>query len=75
MVVVKNEINATKNKCRMLAISKAMWIRWCDAGRIARWNASVASCRAPRCRHWTSAHAVLPRRPPWLTISNETKKS
>jgi hypothetical protein len=43
--------------------------------RIARWSASVASCKATRCRHWASAHAVLPRRQPWSMISNETQKT
>ncbi len=59
----------TKNTCQTLAILKAMHIRWCNAGCIVRWSASVASCEATRCRHWASAHAVLPRRSPWSTIS------
>ena len=41
------------------------------AMHITRWSASVASCEATRCRHWASARAVLPRRPPWSMISNE----
>jgi hypothetical protein len=44
------------------------------AMRITQWCASVASYEATRCRHWASARAVLPGRPPWLTISNETQK-
>jgi hypothetical protein len=34
----------------------------------------LASCKATRCCHRASARAVLPQRPPWLTILNETKK-
>jgi hypothetical protein len=37
----------------------AMRMQWCNAGRIARWSASVASCKATRCHHQASAHAVL----------------
>jgi hypothetical protein len=54
MVVVKNKIDDDKNTRQTLAISKAMHIRWCDMGRIAQWSASVASCKATRCRHWES---------------------
>jgi hypothetical protein len=66
---------ATKNTCQTLAILMAMQIRRCDAGCIARWSASVASCKATRCCHWASASAVLPRRMPWSTILNETKNN
>jgi hypothetical protein len=66
---------ATKNTRQMLAILKAMHIRWCNAGRIARWSASVASCKATRCRHRVSAHAVSPRRPPWSMISKREKNT
>ncbi len=65
----------TKNTRQMLAISKAMHIRWCDAGRIAWWSASVASCKATRCRHRASACAVSPRRPPWSTILKRKKNT
>ncbi len=34
-----------------------------------------ASFEATRRRHWVSACAVSPRRPPWLTISNKTHKT
>jgi hypothetical protein len=64
----------TKNTRQMLAISKVMHIWWCNAGCIAQWRASVASCKATRCRHWASAHAVLPRRTPWSTILKRKKK-
>jgi hypothetical protein len=66
---------ATKNTRQTLAILMAVRIRRCNAGRIAQWSASVASCKATRCRHWASARPVLPRQLPWLTISNETKKN
>jgi hypothetical protein len=69
------KLMATKNTRQMLAISMAMRIRRCDVGQIARWSASVASCKTTRCCHRASAHAVSPRRPPWLMISNETKKT
>jgi hypothetical protein len=65
---------ATKNTPQMLAILKAMRVRQCDLGRIAQWSTSMDSCGATRFHHWESAHAVLPRWPPWSTISNETKE-
>ncbi len=65
----------TKNTHQMLAISKAMRIRWCNVGHIAQWSASVASCKATRCRHWASACAVSPRRLPWSTISKRKKNT
>ena len=34
-----------------------------------------ASLKATGRRHWASACVVLPRRPPWLTISNKTHKT
>jgi hypothetical protein len=61
-------------RLQTLAILMAMGIRWCDAEHIARCSASVASCKATRCCHRASAHTVLPRRPPWSTFSNKTKK-
>ncbi len=68
----------TKNTCEMLAILIAMRIWRCDARHIAWWSASVASCKATRCRYWASACTVLPRQPPWSTIlkkknSNKTQ--
>ncbi len=75
MAAVKNKIDGNKKYTPNAGDLKAMRIWWCNAGRIAQWSASVASCGATRCRHWASARAVLPRQPPWLTISNETKKT
>ncbi len=69
------KLTATKNTRQMLANSMAMQIRRCNAGRIAQWSASMASCEATRYCHWVSVNAILPRRPPWLTILNETKKT
>ncbi len=66
---------ATKNTRQMLAILMAMRIQRCNARHITQWSTSVAPCEATRCRHWVSAHAVLPRRPPWSTISNGTKNT
>jgi hypothetical protein len=74
MVVANNKNYGTKSTCQKLAILMAMRIRQSNAGRIPQWSAFVALCKATRCRHWASAHAVLPRRLPWLTILNETKK-
>jgi hypothetical protein len=74
MVVANNKIDGEKYTRQALAILMAMRIRRCDAGRIAQWSASVASCKATRCRHWAIARAVLPRRPPWSMILNKTKK-
>jgi hypothetical protein len=59
----------------LLAISIAMRMQRYNAGRIARWSTSRASLEATGCRHWSSACAVLPRRPPWWTNSNETHKT
>ncbi len=64
-----------KNTPQMLANLKAMRIRWCDAGHIAQWSTSVASCKATRCRHRASARAVSPRQPPWSTILKRTKNT
>ncbi len=75
MVVANNEINGDKITRQTLAILMAMRVRQCNAGRIAQWSASVASCKATRCHHWASAYAVLPRQLPWSTFSNETKKT
>jgi hypothetical protein len=69
------KLMATTNTRQMLAILMAIRIRRCNAGHIAQWSGSVASCKATRCRHQASAHAVLPRRPPWSTILNETKNT
>jgi hypothetical protein len=69
------KLMVTNNTRQMLAISMAMRIQRCDVGRIARWSASVASCKATRCPNQLSARAVLPQRPPWSTILNETKKN
>jgi hypothetical protein len=75
MVVANNKIDGDKKTRQMLAISMTMRIWCCNVGRIAQWSASVASCKATRCCHQASACAVLPRQPPWSTISNETKKT
>ncbi len=62
------KLKMAKNTHETGAISIAMWMQRCNVGRIAQWSASVASCEATRCRHRASAHAVSPRRPPWLTM-------
>jgi len=64
MVVGDNESTATKNAGKSMAISIAMAMQRYNAGRIARWSTSGASLKATRCRHWSSACAVSPRRPP-----------
>jgi hypothetical protein len=51
------------------------WLQRYDAGHITQWSTSIASLEATGCRHWVSHCAVLPRRPPWLTNSNETQKT
>ncbi len=71
----RTKLMMTKNTCQTLAILKAMHIRWCNAGCIAWWSASAASCKATRCRHWASARAALPRRLPWSTISKRKKNT
>ena len=74
VVVGNNKSMTTKNAGKSLAISIAMRMWWCDAGCIARWSTSRASLEATGCRHRASACAVLPRRPPWSTISVENTK-
>jgi hypothetical protein len=57
----QQRIDDKKNADKLLAISMAMAMQRYDARRIARWSTFRASLEA-----------VLPRRPPWLTISNKT---
>ncbi len=75
MVVGNNELTTTKNADESLAISMAMAMQRYDEGHIAQWSTSRASLEATGCRHRASACAVLPRRPPWSTISNKTHKT
>ncbi len=75
MVVGDNELMTTKNAMELLSISIAMRMRRYDAGRIARWSTSGASLEATGCRHWASACAVSPRRPPWSTNSLKQHKT
>jgi hypothetical protein len=75
MDVANNELTATTNADESLAILMANAMQRYDARRITRWSTSRASLEATGCRHQASACAVLPRRPPWLTISNKTHKT
>ena len=75
MVVGDNESTATKNAGESMAISTAMAMQRYDAGHITRWSTSRASLEATGCRYWSSACAVLPRRPPWSKNSNQTHKT
>ncbi len=75
MVVANNELTATKNADKSLVISTAMAMQRYDARHIARWSTSRDSLEATGCRHWSSACAVSPRRPPWSTILNKTHKT
>ncbi len=59
----------------MLAILMAMQIQQCNAGHIAQWSASVASCKATRCHHRASANTVSPWRLPWPTIWMKQKNT
>ncbi len=61
MVVGNNESTTTKNADESLAISMAMAIEHIQA-----------SLEATGRRHRASACVVLPRRLPWLRISNKT---
>ncbi len=40
-----------------------------DASHISWWSILVASSKAPKRRHRTSARAVSPRRPPWSSMA------
>ena len=42
--------------------------------RIDRCSVLVASCKAPKCRHLASAHAVSARRTPWSSSSSSQRK-
>ena len=75
MVVGNNESTTTKNLGELLAILIAMRMRRYDAGHIVRWSTSRASLEATGCCHQSSACAVLPRRPSWLTNLIETQKT
>ena len=75
MVVANNEIGDNKNAGKSTKISMAMVMLRYDAGHIARWSTSRASLEANGCRHWVSACAVSPRRPPWSTNTNKTHKT
>ena len=67
MVVGNTESTATKKSGKLMAILIAMAMQRYNAGRITRWSTSRASLEAIGCRHWVSACAVLPWRPPWST--------
>jgi hypothetical protein len=69
------ELTIMKNVAKSMTILMTMPPGGYGAMRIAQWSASLASSKATRCYNWVSAHAVLPRRPPWSTISNKTKKT
>ena len=76
MVVGDNESTATKKSgCESMATSIAMAMQRYDAGRIDRWSTSGASVEATGCRHWSSACAVSPRRPPWPKKLNQMHKT
>jgi hypothetical protein len=75
MVMANNEIDETKNAGKLTTISMAMAMQQYDVGRISQWSTSRASFEANGCRHWASARAILPRRPPWLTNLNKTHKT
>jgi len=70
-----NDIGDDKNAGKSTTISMAMAMQRYDAGHIARWSTSRASLEANGCHHRVSARIALPRRPPWLTISNKTHKT
>ena len=74
-MVVGDKATATKNAGKLLAISVAMAMQRYHAGHIARWSTSRASLDATGCRHWSSACAISPRRPPWSTNSLKQHKT
>ena len=61
------ESTVKKNTNQTVAILITVWMWRCNAGRIAQWSTSCALLEATGCRHWLSACATLPRRPPWST--------
>jgi hypothetical protein len=69
MVMGDNEIDDYQKFRQIATILIAMPPGQYGAMRMAQWSASMASCKATKCRHQTSAHAILSRRPPWSTIS------
>jgi hypothetical protein len=62
-----NVISDDKNEGKSLAISIAMAMQQYDTGRITQLSTSRAPLEATGCRHWASACAVSPWRPPWST--------
>ncbi len=75
MVVANNEIDDNK-KCRQIGG------HFDDHEDAAAWRRAhrpmehiQASLKATGRRHWASACAVSPRRPPWSTISNKAHET
>jgi hypothetical protein len=62
MVVGNNELTATQNAGKLLAILIVITMQRYNAGRIARWSTSMASLEAAGSHHRVSACALLPRR-------------
>ncbi len=75
MVMGDNGINDDKNAGKSKTILITMPPGRYGAMHIAQLSTSVSSCKATRCRHWASARAVLPRRPPWSTILKRKKNT
>jgi hypothetical protein len=63
------ESTITKNAGKLMTILIPMLPGWYGVMHIAQWSASVASSKARE-----GARTLLPRRPPWSTILNETQK-
>jgi hypothetical protein len=62
------KLRMQKDAGKLLVLSIAMGMWWCDAGCIAQWSTSRASLEATRCCHWASVCAILPRQQTWLAI-------
>ena len=79
MVAGNNVINDFNKTCKSSAISITMAMWWYDAVYIPQSQRSGASLEleATGCRYWVSAHAVLPRWLPRLSIlaANVTHKN
>ncbi len=75
MVAGDNESTAPNNAGESMAISIAMAMQRYDKWHITQWSTSRASLKATGCRHWLSAWAISPWRPPGSKNLNQKHKT
>jgi hypothetical protein len=74
MVVANNEIDGDKKYTSNAGNFDGHADTAVQCGAICLMERIRGFMQSHICHHWASAHAVLPRRPPWSMILNETKK-